>query len=239
MHAPHINDISRPLILLGTTSNLTKYVEICQILNIPIHGIIDGDYYGNTETFCGVDVIDTEASFNDQQKLDFYRKNFNFFCAVNWTPMTDSMSVRNREKRDRYISLIKGYQLRCISIVAKTGYISPSVAIGKGCFVDNMVHIEPNVVLEDFVRVYGMTHISHDAYVSENCTLQRMCAIPSMSRLGKNSYFSPIAKCVKHGVVFGEGTWVQEGVYLRRGTVPGEVVSLSSGNQRRVYSLGF
>ncbi|NDB85112.1 MAG: hypothetical protein EB127_20780 [Alphaproteobacteria bacterium] len=49
-----------------------------------------------------------------------------------------------------------------------------------------------------------------------------------------NVYFSPMVKALKGGVTFGENTFIQEGIYIRRGTIRNEIVALGQGNSKRV-----
>lgn len=199
-------------------------------------GIIDSDYYGNTEKFCDIDLIAADDVFADTEKLEFYKNSYNFFCAVNWSPVKDPISERNRVKRTQYLDLITKTGLQCISIVAPMSFVAPSVKIGKGCFIDSMVHIESHVSIGDFVNIYAKTHIGHHATINDNCVLQRMCVAPSSSTLEKDVYFGPMVKALKDGATFGTGTFIHEGVYIRRGTVPGEIVSLQGPNLKRVVS---
>jgi hypothetical protein len=100
---------NKPLILLGTNIALYKQIEVCENNGIEIAGIIDSDYFGNTEKFCGQTVIDTEESFKDLEKSSYYKENFNFFCAVNWSPELQSVQIRNREKRKKLIDMIDNF----------------------------------------------------------------------------------------------------------------------------------
>jgi hypothetical protein len=109
------NNNSRPLIFIGSNSHLCFFTDACELHDIKVHGIIDSDYYGNTAELEGVPVIDTEASFEDPKKLEYYRNNFHFFLATNWVADSDSASVRNKHKRDRLIEIIERYNLPCIS----------------------------------------------------------------------------------------------------------------------------
>lgn len=232
----HINNNSRPLVFLGTNSNMYKYIEICSLNNIEVAGIIDSDYYGNTEEFCGIKVIAPDTIFDDPTGLEEYRNQYNFFCAVNWTPMQDPVSIRNKSKRDMYLDLISEKKLSCISIVAPMSFVAPSVTIGNGCFIDNMVHIESGVTIGNYVNVYAKTHIGHHATIGDNTVLQRMCVAPSESFVEKDVYFGPMVKALKDGARFGTNTFIHEGVYIRRGTVPGEVVTLQGEGLKRVVS---
>ena len=185
----HINDNSKPLIFLGSNIALEVFSDACEHLNIQVHGIIDKDYWGNTESYCGVPIIDTEESFNDASKLQYYRDNFNFFCATNWIPTTDVVSVRNRLKRDNFIKLIEDHNLNCISIVDPCAKILKSINIGRGCFIDGYINILPRVTVGDYTNIYTFSHVGHDTVIGKNCVIQRHCAVPSDSIVEDNVFF--------------------------------------------------
>lgn len=233
-----INDTSRPLIFVGTNSNMYQYSEMCESVGISVAGIIDSDYFGNTDTYCDIPVIDSQESFNCPEKLDFYKKNYNFFCAVNWTPITSSpIAIRNREKRRIIIDLIDQCNLRCVSLVSSKSCVSPSATVGKGVFIDHLVNIESKVVIGDFTNLYAYTHVGHTSVIGRNCVFQRISVLAHDSVFEDEVYFSPLVKLTKGGVRIGTNTFIHEGVYIRRGTIPNEIVSLTGGNLSRVIKL--
>jgi acetyltransferase-like isoleucine patch superfamily enzyme len=231
-----VNDNSKPLIFLGSNIVMEVYIEACEDLGIEIHGIIDNDYFGNTDKICDIPVIDTEQSFNDPVKRKYYQDNFNFFCAVNWLPLTDEIAARNKLKRQQLINVIENNHLNCISIVDRFAKFSKTTKFGRGCFIDGCTHIMPRVSIGDFTTVYTHTNIGHDAVLGKNCVIQRMCVIPPYGILEDNVFFGSAVKALKQGAVFGENSFINEGIYIKRGTVKNEVVSMNGDNMRRVVS---
>ena len=234
MHSKaHVNDSSLPLIFLGSNINLEKYIEVCDEHGITIHGIIDADYYGNTTEISGVPVIDTELSFLDPEKLKYYQTNFNFFCATTWVPLTDSVSERNKQKRHRLIDLIKQNQLNCISLVDKQSKVSKFSLVGRGVFLDYLVLLSPNVEVGDFTFIYNGTSIGHDTVIGENCVIQAYSIVMSQCTMGDNVFFGTRVQALKHQTKISSGTFVHEMVYLRRNTLPNEIVSIYSNRLSR------
>lgn len=232
----HINDNSRPLIFLGSSHVMEKLVEVCDAFSITVAGIIDRDYYGNTVDLCGIPVIDSEDNFNNYASLENYKNNYNFFCATNWTRMDDPISLRNKQKRLDHIKLVRTLGLNCISLVDHTARISKYSQIGRGVFLDSHVLIEPRSTIGDFTSIFYNSMIGHHCTVGENCVFQRQCMLMGYNLVGENSYFSPAVKALKSGAEFGANTYIQEAIYIKRGTMEDETVSLHSGNQRRVTS---
>jgi acetyltransferase-like isoleucine patch superfamily enzyme len=225
---------NRPLIFLGSNLAIEIFSEICAENNIEIHGIIDSDYYSNTEKLCGIPVIDSEASFSDPVKLKYYKENFNFFCAVNWLPMLDPIATRNRIKRQHLIDLIDQYELSCINIIDRRAKVSKTAKLGKGIFVAEFTTIEPNSTINDFTNIWTQSIIGHDSKIGRNCVIQRDRFMCGNVTLEDNVYLSMQVSLFKSKSVISSGTVIQECIYLRRSTRPNEVVSLNSGNLKRV-----
>ena len=232
----HINDSSKPLIFIGSNSNLEKYIEVCDDHNIKIHGLIDADYFGNTESLAGIPIIDSEIIFNNTNKLTYYRDNFNFFCATNWLPTNDTISIRNKEKRSRLITLIKQHNLNCISLVEKYAKVSKFAKIGQGVYLDYLVQIDPNVIINDFTCVWARSSFGHHTTIGENCVFQGDCVILSECVIDNNVYFGTSVRALKSKIQIREGTFIHEMVYLRRDTQPNEIVTIYSDRARQLLS---
>lgn len=230
----HINDSSRPLIFLGSNIVMPKFTEVCEHFGIEVAGIMDHDYWGNTNHIGEIPVIGTEQSLNDPTQLAYYKSHYNFFCATNWLPSNDDISVRDRNKRRRLIDLIDQHKLSCISIVESSARISRYAKIGKGCFVDGAISIEPNVIVGDYTSIYSHTDIGHDSTIGRNCVIQRHAGLAAFCNMEDEVYFGTAVKALKTGATFGTRSFVHECIYLRRGTIADEVVSLSDGNLKRV-----
>jgi acetyltransferase-like isoleucine patch superfamily enzyme len=224
----------RPLIFLGTNSAMQIYLETCAENKIPVHGIIDQDYFGNTDTLWGVPVIDGQHCFNDPERARYYRDNFVFFCGANWLPMMDESTTRNRQKRHELLSIIDQKNLECINIIDKRSKISPSAQLGQGCFIAEWAVIEPNVVISDYTNVWSHTILGHNSSVGKNSVIQRRCCIVSNVTLEENVYLAMSVRLYKSNTTVRKNTFVHECVYLKRNTLPSEIVSLEGDNPRRV-----
>lgn len=232
---PHCNDNTRPLILLGSCTNLTKIKDVCDHHSIEIAGIMDHDYFGNTSNLSGIDVIDSEENLSDITKFKYYQKNYNFFCATTWMPEKNPASIRNREKRQRLLDTINAKKLSTISLIDSSARISSDSVIGRNVFIDAFVLIETAATIADHSNIYAYSAIGHHATVMKNCVIQRRCSIAGDCVLEDDTYIGTYVKILKPGARFGSGTFINECIYIRRGTVPGEIVSRNSENQKRVY----
>jgi carbonic anhydrase/acetyltransferase-like protein (isoleucine patch superfamily) len=234
MNRNHVNDNSKPLIFLGSNYAMLIIKEVCDEVGITVQGIIDSDYFGNTDTICGMPVIDSEECFNDPAKLSFYQQHFNFFCATNWSPEHNAVQQRNRDKRHQLIDLIDSLQLPCISLIDPRANVSRYATVGKGVFVDAMCNVEAGAQLHDYVNIMWACGIGHDTVVERNCTLQRQCWTGGNCYFEHDTFLGIGVRALKTGAIFGARTWIQELVYIKRGTVADEIVGLEGKNQRRV-----
>jgi carbonic anhydrase/acetyltransferase-like protein (isoleucine patch superfamily) len=226
----HINDRSKPLIFLGTNSCLGKYIDVCKEHNIKIHGIIDTDYYGNTPFIDDLPVIDSEDGL--VEKIEFY-KQFNFFCATNWLP--EKTSSRNTTKRYRQIDLLDQLGVNVISLADSKAKISTTCIIGRGSFIDCFALIEPHCVIGDYINIFAYVGLGHHTTVMRNSVIQRHCSIAGNCVFESNTYIGIAVKALKTGARFGANTFIHECVYIRRGTIPNEIVSLHGENMSRVH----
>lgn len=207
---------------------MEKYTELCEELGIIVAGLLDNDYWGNTTELSGVKVLDTEKN------IDQYLNDYNFFCATNWNPIDDPVMVRNRQKRQHLIDLVRQKNIQCISLVDPTARISKYSRLGYGCFMDCHVMVESGSTVGDFTNIYGQVQVGHNTTIGENCVLQRAVGLASAQILENDVYLSSGVKALKPGVKISQGTFVHELVYLARGTVVNEVVQFGTNNTKRV-----
>lgn len=226
----------KPVIFLGSSSVMEILTEICDENKIPVAGIVDSDYFGNQEKVCNIPVIDSEICFDDISRLNYYKENFVFFCAVNWQPVDTATNQRNRMKRQKYIELIQKHNLECVNIIDQRVKISPTAKLGKGIYIGDFVTIEPRVQIDDFVNIFAQCHIGHDCVIGTNTVIQRRCAIAGEITIEPNVFISSNVCLMKGHSCISQGTFVHECIYLRRGTVPNEIVGLQGANLRRVQA---
>jgi len=207
-----------------------KLIEMCELLDINVKGIIDKDYHGNTNRYCNLPILDSEDNICNY-------KDYNFFCATNWLPMQDLVSLRNKNKRKHLIQVIKNNNLSCISLIHPLSCVSKSAKIGRNVFIDALTLIEPNVSIGDFTSIYAQCAVGHDSDIMENCVLQRAVGVTSNQTLENDVFFANGVRALKSNVTFGTGTFVHEMIYLSRGTVANEIVSLDGPNTKRVQRL--
>lgn len=228
--------MNKPVIFLGSNWVLDLQAEACDEAGLKIAGIIDNDYYGNTESLHGIPVIDSETAFDDPERLEYYRNNFVFFCATTWQPIQDPKDARNLSKRHHLLEVIERYNLPCCNIIDPRAKVSRSVELGSGIYIGEFVAVDPYAKINDHTSIYGLSHIGHHSQIGKNCVVQRKCGIAGNVTLEDNVFLSCNSTLAKTHSTIGTGAFIHENLYVKRNVLPEEIVSGIQGNLRRIYN---
>lgn len=219
----------KPLIFIGTNSNLQIYVDVARRQGYTIAGIIDQDYFGNTKELQGLLVIGSEVEFNDPKKLKHYQDNFDFFIATNWT--VDPNHKRDVIKRQWQINLVRELNIKCTNLIDPTTTMSSDIKLGQGIFIGSHVAIEPDVQIDDFVQIWYQVGIGHGSRIGENTIIQRQCGFSAV--IGKNCYIGMWNKIFNINMVhIGDNAILYPALYVARNVESGEIVDFSKKHRR-------
>lgn len=231
-----INDNSKPLILLGSQLGLWFITDLCERNNITIHGLIDNDYFGNTESIENVPVIDTENSFDDPEKLSYYKQNFNFFNVVAISGQNkDPIHFRNFQKRYKFINLIERHNLNCISIVDHSSVVHKTNKIGKNVLIDLFCYISAYNEIGDFCSIYAFSAMAHHNKLGRNCVMQRRSGVHNYNTLEDDVYVGLQSQVWGENLLLKKGTVIHPMLGLNRSTEENELISIAGKDLRRVY----
>jgi NDP-sugar pyrophosphorylase family protein len=219
-----VNHTARPLIFLGSNSNIHKLAELAQACGVRVLGMIDDDYCGAGE-YQGIPVIGSEAD------VDQF-KDCQWLCATNWTP--DADSARNRLKRARQLDLMNQFQLKLATLIHPMSVVSTHANIGAGTVVYAFATVEPRVRVGQHTILYDYSVVGHDCTIGNNVVAQRQVLITSSITVEDNVYMGMCSQICRSHVTVSNGTFVHPNIMLLRGTVQNEVVSLAG---RKVYAL--
>lgn len=216
------NDSNRPLVFIGSNSNIYKLVELAASANVPVLGIVDDDFHGQGH-YKNIPVI---AQEQDLASL----VGCQFICATNWTP--DNTSARNRIKRARQLELIQKLNLPLATLISPLASVSAYSKIGAGTAVYAYATIEPQVTVGAHSIVYDYAIVGHESTVGNNVVLQRQVLVTSLITVEDNVYFGLGSRACRSHTTVAQGTFVHPHIMLLRGTQSGEVVSLAG---RKTY----
>ena len=224
--------MKKPLVFIGTNSNLFKLAELVIRAGYSLAGIIDDDYYGQ-ESFKGLPVIGDEATL--RAKAEFYKQKYQFICATNWVPDDYEIAERNRAKRQRQLELMQQLELDVATIVAPTAIVSRLSQLGPGTVVFDFATVEPQVSVGSNTLIYDYAIVGHESVIGNNVVLQRYCLVTSLVTVEDNVYMGLGSRVSRSDVVVSKNTFIHPDLTLLRGTLPNEHVSLAGHDLRKVY----
>lgn len=220
--------MSNPLLFLGTCANIIRYKDAAERQGLTVAGILDSDWFQNTQDFCGISIIDTEANISN------YKDTHDFFIATNWT--IDPNHVRDKEKRKMLIDLVREQGIECINIIDPSSYIGTGTEIGQGVYIAFCAMIEPGTVLKDFCQVHDFVGLAHGTRVGENTIIQRQAGLHA--DIGDDVYIGMWSKAYHPGLLkIGNNAVINPGLYVARDVAEGETIRLTK-ESIRVYQHG-
>lgn len=223
-----LQDNTRPIIFLGSSDTISIFADVCWDQSIPIAGIIDSDYYGNTDSIDGISYIGNEHTAD----FDELKKTHDFFIGVNPIPGIE----RNIRKRQMFIDLIKEHDLPCANLIERQSRVGKLTTLGKGVFIGYCASIHSHVTIGDFCQVYALSAVAHHSVLGENVVVQRMVMVTSHSTVGNNAYIGMCSKLLKSPTMtIGENSFIHPGITVMRDVEPNEIVSLTGRNSRKIY----
>lgn len=220
--------MTRPLLLLGHSIHVIDIIDLCDRLSIPVAGIIDSDYYGNTAEYEGVPFIGSEAT------VDFrdLKKTYDFHLGVNPVPGVQ----RNIEKRFNFINIIEQYDLSCPNLIDPQSRVNHRAKLGKGIFVNYSGVVGPYATIGDHCMIHGLCGVGHHSTLGKNVILQRSAIVSSNISVGDNTIICVGSMLLKNGQVVGANSYIHPGLTVMRDVDDNEVISLAGGNTRRIYN---
>jgi|688.fasta_scaffold141998_2 serine acetyltransferase len=225
--------MNKPLVFLGSNANIWMFLETAERQGYKVAGIMDKDYFGNTQQLFDIPIIASELDFDDPDKLFWWKNNYNFFICVNWS--SDKVHTRDKQKRRYLIDLVRKHNIEIQNIVDPTAYVSRFTKLGQGIYIGPLVSIEPDCEIHDFVQIYNQVGLGHGSIVGENSILQR--GVTCTAHIGKDTYLSMWAKAFHPDTVkIGNNVTINPGLYVARDVADGEVIKLSK-DSIRVYQF--
>lgn len=240
------------MIFLGSNSALSIWVDVCKRTNIQITGIIDSDYWGNTDSICDVPVIGSEKDMESvlerfcpaigqpPKKMWCNR----FFIATNWDPsgLNKEITERDNKKRQMFVDLVEQYNLPLGNIIDPTAVVMEGVELGGGNYVGAGAIIESNAQIGKHTQIWHQCIVGHDMKIGNDCVLNRRATIWG-GNMGNHSYISL-------GSTYGgnyKTSYIGNNVFIHPGIAvagrpleDGEVVTIREQlkNRRRTQVIG-
>lgn len=215
--------MTKPILFLGESRQISDLLDTCHLLKLEVAGIIDQDFYGNTEAVDGIPFVGSENDVDWQQ----LKKDYDFFISINPVPGVP----RNVEKRKRFINLVDQHGLTCANILDPQSRISSRAKLGQGIFVGFGACISPHVEVGDHCQLHYLAGVMHDCVLGRNVIVNRAAGVVSWVTIGNNVYLAPFSR-ILHAKTIGDDSVINSGVLVFRDVEPGETVRITG---RKVF----
>jgi len=198
----------RPLIFLGSRMGMAQLATVAEAMGYDVKGILDFQYYGNTDRISNIPVIGNDLWLLDKENAQAqeWLNGCDFFVADYFGGSKAEM--RSWTLRKRRIQMLEGLGLESPNLIhpsnnlagLTSNYTDRTLRIGKGNFFDEDVIIhQDNVTIGDYCCLTWGVRISHGTTVGNNVTFTprcfyQFCDIGDDVFLGYDSEISPFAK---------------------------------------------
>lgn len=218
----------KPLIFLGSNSNIGLFVDTAEEMGMTVYGILDDNYYGNTESIDGIPFVGSEESFD----FDKERDNYIFFVAPSVIPI----NTLDRQKRLKMIAIVEQHNLPLATLKSNNTFISKSAVIHPGAFIGYTACVGANAVMMPHSQLHGSSALPHHCILGKNSVIERDAHVIGYTKIGENVHIGFGAALIKSGgPTVGNNAVIHPRIMVLRDVDENEIVSLAGDNKRRVY----
>jgi serine acetyltransferase len=218
--------MTKSLIFLGSNSNIVLFAETAEHMGITVHGILDNDYFGNTESVCNIPIIGSEDSFN------FNSEEYIYFVGPSVVPI----NVRDRQKRIKMIELIERLNLPLATLINRQCEIGKTAKIHSGAYIGYGVCIGHSCEVMPHTQLHTYAMMGHHSKLGKNSVIERAAFIASHTNVGENVHIGFNASLFQNGsLTVGDNSVVHPCVTVMRDVDVNEVVMIGGDNNRRIY----
>lgn len=224
------------LILLGHSRSILRLQEVAELLDYEVVGIVDDNYFGNTESLDQLPIIGTEK--NIKLVLAQY-PGVQFFVSTPRTARIQDWQIPIDDKRRGMIETVMRYQLPLVNLIHPSAEISKHATLGRGIFIGFESLIQHRVQINDFVYIREQVSVSHDTVIESNVFLGAQSYIGSTAHIGENSYIgmkSAVIASNNASVVIGKNCVTHPGVIMLKDLPDNSIAMVGSGKIRGAYS---
>jgi UDP-3-O-[3-hydroxymyristoyl] glucosamine N-acyltransferase len=176
--------MKKKLIILGHSENIQRILDLAQDQYNTV-GIVDDNYFGNTEQLNGLPIIGTEKNIGSV--LDQHH-DADFFVATPLTFGSSRSQQYTNQKRLRLILTIEQHQLPTTNFIHPTAIVPATTVIGQGIFIDAYTVLQNHVTIKDYAFIKEQICIGHHSVIGKNTNLGTQCYIGAHVDIGENCF---------------------------------------------------
>lgn len=186
---------------------MSQLAIVAEANGYKIEGILDFQYYGNTDRISNIPVIGNDLWLldKDNDQAQEWLKDCDFFIANCFGG--SKADIRNQTLRTRRIQMLERLGIDSPNLIHPSNnlagltskYTNGTLRIGKGNFFDEGVILhQDNVTIGNYCSLTWGVKVSHDTIIGNNVTFApncfyQFCDIGDNTFLGYDSEVSPFA----------------------------------------------
>ena len=223
--------MNKKLIFLGHSSNIKRLVDIAKD-HYDILGIVDDNYFGNTNSLDNLPIIGSEKNINGI--INSYPDAV--FFVVPPLRTSDNWSQLNH-RRQTMIDIADQYKLNLINLIHPTAILPDTTILGKNIFVGQYTVFQNYVEIEDYSFVKEQVCLAHNCIIKKNVMISSQAYIGADVIVGKNSYIGIKGAVIasSNKLIIGENCLTHPGSIVMK-DLPDNTVCSVNGKVRGVFN---
>ena len=167
-----IKRYQRPLVFVGTRADMEPLIEIAELNNIKILGILDRFYVN--QKFAGLDVIGSDLDLLDDNNtfINQLKEQADFFVVSffnGFNTKVDNLNENTFYLRLERINIVKKAGCNLINLIHPNATVSPTAKIGRNTLIMEYAFIESHCNIGSFCTFMYHNCIAHHSTIGDNC----------------------------------------------------------------------
>jgi UDP-3-O-[3-hydroxymyristoyl] glucosamine N-acyltransferase len=223
--------VKKKLVFLGHGTNIKRLIDVARD-QFEIIGIVDDNYFGNTDTLGGLPIIGSEK--NIAPVLSSWADLCFFVASPGRTGIDWS---RTNSRRDCMIDIAENYNLELVNLIHTSAIIPDTTKLGKNIFVGQYTVLQNYVTIEDYAFVKEQVCIAHDCVVKKNANISSQAYLGANVVIGENSYIGIKGAVIASGdsLVIGKNCFTHPGSIVMKNLADNTICTVG-GKIRGVFS---
>ena len=215
----------KPVVFLGSNGNILQMLDIVHSEGRTVAGIVDSDYWGNTDTIKGIPVIGSELEWS-------WSNEYDYFVAAGWSYPNNEVQHRCFRKRDHYIRLLEEQGIACTNIIHSRAWVPDTVALGQNIMICADVIVQNEVVICDHAQVREQSYLAHNCIIGKNSVISAGAYIGNMVQVGEHAYIG-----VRATIVPKADPWVDHVVTIAQGAFVKSCAMVTDSITKQTFDL--
>ena len=201
------------------------YNYIAGLHNIPIKGIVDKYYYGNTESIQGIPIIGSEdwLLYPSNELAQSWHKECDFIVTSFWSGSQhlNDIGLNNEQVRIDRCNLADRSGVNLINLIDTNVFTTPgnNLKIGRGNLICALAGLNRrDVVIGDHCEIDAAVSFGHNTYIGRNVIIGAQTVLGNV-RVEDNSRIGVHCTLVSGGPNNGTPLTVGQGSTVWMGTV--------------------